>query len=163
MNNGQTTIIETDLDSGENEVTIIDNETGQIIEVETGDNDDQELEAVEGVADSAVLIAEIEANKEVEIAEIQAAVAIAHIENENEQENESDISWLKNQMENQALAIASIQDQVSLLSANLLTPPISPEPEAEPEMMPEAESLSESADVQPEAEPEPRKRRFRAI
>lgn len=162
MMSGQTTIIETDNDTGENEVTIIDNDTGEIIEVET----ETELEAVEAVTDSAVLIAEIEAEKEVEIVGIQAAVDIARIEAQTNNESEFE-TWLKNQMENQALAIAELQSQVSLFLGSQLTlqPLAEPAPEPEPAPMetPAMEPESVNADALPEPEPVAPKRRIRAI
>ncbi len=152
------------------------------IEVNAGeagvDNDDAELsadddviiEAVEGVTDSAVAIAEIQADRDVELAQINAAVEIEHIEARKEEKGE-----LWEAMENLSTQVQSLSETVNLLLESQLTPPILAEtdptittpqstldPTTETPMELAPESVAENLETEIQ-ESLPIKRRIRAI
>lgn len=127
------------------------------------DNENEtEIEAIETISDSAVQIAEIEADKEIAITEINAAVAIAQIEQNNEQENESDITWLKNQLPELVSAIQKQTQTLTLLLDNLLIQQL-PQVETIMETVEVTNPSSESADAPLEPQPEPKRTQKRII
>lgn len=128
----------------------IQSEESRALEAEIMD-EIAEVEAVEEVTDATVQIAEIEANRDIIIAEIQAETQVAAIE---AVEEESADKWSMLEMQ-----VSNLSEQVATLTAMLSIPPASealpssqtpPSESAAPEVTPE--SLAE------ERPPEPPKR-----
>jgi hypothetical protein len=106
--------------------TTIETTTGEIT-ITSDTSDDKE--SIEKQQEAAVAIAEIEADKEIQIAEIEAAVDLARLDVEIENnESETEIwTQILTLMQDQAVAIAGLQTQISFLQELMVAPQANPE------------------------------------
>lgn len=113
---------------------------------------------IEETPSDAVTIAAIEADKEIQLAEIQAETTIAIVDAENERET----TWqemMQTNMQEQAQTMAQMQATMDLIAAQLIPAPLT---EAQAEMMAETDpnnstppsTLELTSETQTEATPE---------
>lgn len=138
--------------------------------IELDGDQEAEIETVETVVEASVAIAEIEADRDIELAQINAAIEIEHIEARKDEKGEV---WER--MENLSTQVESLTQQVSLLLESQLTPQVllaetpmittpqfTPDQTTETPMELEPESVAEKVETEI-AESLPIKRRIRAI
>lgn len=146
-----------------------ENDAGPVVEIavhaepqgEGGQSDGGALETAEGVgevADAAVQIAQIEADKEIALAVIEGENHVAAIEAHREADAEFAENIQSSELEQCRIRIAELEAENSTLKALSTPPPSDPEPLPSPpdlDPSPSEAAQDPAQDASPVAEPKP--------